>query len=125
MYYLYSVLLALGVLLGSPYWLYKALKEKKYIASFRQRFGSRLPEMALPHQPVWIHAVSVGEVLAAKCLISALQKTQVQSPIILSTITITGQSLAKQEVPGTAAIFYFPFDWNFCVRRFLERFQPR
>lgn len=125
MYYLYSVLLALGVLVGSPYWVYKALKENKYIASFRQRFGWKLPEVVLPHKPVWIHAVSVGEVLAAKCLISALQKTQVQSPIILSTITITGQSLAKQEVPGAAAIFYFPFDWNFCVRRFLERFQPR
>jgi 3-deoxy-D-manno-octulosonic-acid transferase len=125
MYTLYSVLLALGVLVASPFWIYKALKEKKYIASFRQRLGWKLPEVVLAHKPVWIHAVSVGEVLAAKCLISALQKTQVQSPIILSTITITGQSLAKQEVRGAAAIFYFPFDWNFCVQRFLERFQPR
>ena len=125
MYSLYSILLALGVLLGSPYWVYKALKERKYIASFRQRFGWKLPDVVLPHEPVWIHAVSVGEVLAAKCLISALQNTHVRSPIILSTITTSGQSLAKQEVPGAAALFYFPFDWNICVQRFLEKFQPR
>ena len=66
MYFLYSLVLTVSALVGSPYWIYKAIREKKYIANFRQRLGLKLPDAHPGQRPLWIHCVSVGEVLAAK-----------------------------------------------------------
>jgi len=125
MYFLYSLVLTVSALVGSPYWIYKAIREKKYIANFRQRLGLKLPDAHPGQRPLWIHCVSVGEVLAAKPVVLSLQKTRPQLPVVCSTVTLTGQALARKELLPAAAIFYFPFDWNFSVKRFLSRVQPR
>jgi len=124
MYFIYSTLLALGAALSSPYWLIKGIQERKYLATFRQRLGLSLPGMRQGPKPVWIHAVSVGEVLASKPLIKSLKSQHPSVPLAVSTVTVTGQHLARKEFGETARVFYFPFDWDFCVRRFLERIDP-
>ncbi len=126
MYFLYSVLLGIGAVLTSPYWLVKALRERKYLDNVLDRLSlgmAGLPEV--PTRPLWIHAVSVGEVLAAKPLYASLREARPEIPVVVSTVTVTGQALARKEFPQAAAIIYFPFDWDFCVRRFLARLDPR
>ncbi len=126
MYFLYSVLLGIGALLTSPYWVVKALRERKYLGNFRQRLGLGLAGTpAIAPRPLWIHAVSVGEVLAAKPLCARLREARPEIPLVVSTVTVTGQALARKEFPQAAAILYFPFDWDFCIRRFLKRLDPR
>jgi len=124
MHYLYSALLTLAAILGSPYWIYKAVKERKYLKNIRQRLGLVLPEERQFAKPLWIHAVSVGEVLAAKPLFAALRASRPDMSIVVSTVTLTGQALARKELAQAEEIFFFPFDWDFCVRRFLDRLHP-
>lgn len=125
MYFVYSILSAIAAVITGPYWLICGLRQKKYLQNFRQRLGWGIPCLPGDVRPVWLHAVSVGEVLAAKALFAALREAQPAVPIVISTITITGQALARRELAGARAIFYFPFDWRFSVRRFLQRIQPR
>jgi 3-deoxy-D-manno-octulosonic-acid transferase len=66
----------------------------------------------------------VGEVLAAKVFFEALRAERPDLAVAVSTVTPTGQALAKKELPGAVAHFYFPFDWSFCVRRFLRQINP-
>lgn len=124
MYLIYSILLGLGAALTSPYWFIKGIRERKYLVNFRQRLGFCLPAKRQGAKPLWIHAVSVGEVLAAKPLIRSLRSRYPSLPLMVSTVTVTGQNLAEKEFGSNASVLYFPFDWDFCVRRFLVRISP-
>lgn len=122
MFLLYSFLLTVGFILLSPIFL---LKREKYAAGFWQRMGF-LPAFQQDERPVlWLHCVSVGEANAAKPLAAELKKQFPDYCLIVSTTTKTGQTLAQNIFKNTAeAIFYFPFDWKFSVRRALKNFQP-
>ncbi|HKQ08907.1 MAG TPA: 3-deoxy-D-manno-octulosonic acid transferase [Blastocatellia bacterium] len=126
MYLLYSLILTALFVLLLPYFIYQALRHGKYAGSFRERLG-RLPKApgddARP--TVWVHAVSVGEFIAARPLIAALREELAGWRILVSTTTATGQRLARAEQPGHFdAVCYFPFDWSFSVRRALDRVRP-
>jgi 3-deoxy-D-manno-octulosonic-acid transferase len=125
MYFIYSILLGLGAVLTSPYWLVKGVRERKYLANFRRRLGLSLPAHQPGPRPLWIHAVSVGEVLAAKPLVRSLKSRHPSLPLVVSTVTVTGQALAAREFGGVASVVYFPFDWDFSIRRVLARVRPR
>jgi 3-deoxy-D-manno-octulosonic-acid transferase len=73
---------------------------------------------------IWIHAVSVGELLSSVALAKRLKEACPGRPLVVSTTTITGQSLARERLPFADAIFYFPLDWSFCVRRVLLAARP-
>lgn len=125
MYAIYSFLLTLGAVATAPYWIYRAFRERKYLRNFLRRFGTSLPAGPPVDRPVWIHAVSVGEVLAAKPLLTALQASRPALSFIISTVTLTGNALARKELGGASAHVFFPFDWRFCINRYLDRIQPR
>lgn len=125
MYFIYSTLLTLGAIVTLPYWILKGLRERKYLPSFRQRLGFGVPWLAQSVRPVWIHAVSVGEVAAAKPLLEALRHIQPDIPRVVSTVTLTGQAQARKELAGSAELIFFPFDWISSVRRVLDLIQPR
>jgi 3-deoxy-D-manno-octulosonic-acid transferase len=125
MYPFYSLLLTIAAILSSPYWLVRGLRDRKYLQNFRQRLGWKIPRVEIPRRPLWIHAVSVGEVLAAKPLFLAMRAARPDLSIIISTVTLTGQALARKELGSAALVFYFPFDWLFSVRRFLSSLAPR
>jgi 3-deoxy-D-manno-octulosonic-acid transferase len=124
-YTIYSALLLFAFVLSLPFYLWKDRGTGKYRASFRERLG-RVPEaLAGGAEPaVWIHAVSVGEVLAARPLIRALRPRLRGHRIVLSTTTVTGQALARSTVPEADAIFYAPFDWTAPVQRALAAVRP-
>jgi 3-deoxy-D-manno-octulosonic-acid transferase len=126
MYVIYSGLLALALLLGSPWFLYQGLRRRKYFGSLRQRLG-RLPvSFNLDAEPsIWVHAVSVGEVLAARPLMDELRGRYPGFRMFVSTTTVAGQQLARRQLPQADAIFYFPIDFAWVVRRVLDRVRPR
>ena len=126
MYVLYSFFTAILLLLTSPYFLYQALRHQKYVGSLGQRFG-RLPvSLNLDGESsIWLHAVSVGEVLTARPLLADLRRRYPRLKLFVSTTTRTGQELARRDLRDVDGVFYFPFDWGFTVRRALDIVRPR
>lgn len=125
MYFIYSLLLGLAFLILLPRFLFDALRHGKYASGFRQRLGD-VPNLADNTRPIiWVHCVSVGETQAARPLIKGLKEKFPFHDIVISTITRTGQELAQSILAkDAAAIFYFPFDWGWTVRRALNRVRP-
>jgi len=125
MYLLYSLALSLLFLALLPYFLYQALRHGKYAGSLRERLGT-LPAAARSdgRKTIWVHAVSVGEFLAARSLIRRLKHQLPNHRVVVSTATATGQRLARSQTESIDATFYFPFDWRFSVRRALTWIQP-
>lgn len=131
MYALYSLLTAAGMLLLSPYFLLRGLVQRKYLSNLPERLGWRFPRElrretspGVLEGPIWIHAVSVGEVLAVLPLAQQLKEKFPRRRVVVSTTTITGQEIARQRMPFADAVFYFPFDWPGPVKRALAAFQP-
>lgn len=125
MYLLYSALLAAGLLLSLPYWLLEFLRHGKYRDGFAERLG-RVPAR-LASQPdrrsIWVHAVSVGEVLAVSNLVVELRRSFPQRRVVVSTTTATGQKLAREKF-SEDAVFYFPLDFAFAIRPYLRILRP-
>lgn len=126
MYTVYSVLVVVAFVIALPWFAYQALRYKKYVASFGPRMGYLPVSFNVDGDAsIWIHAVSVGEVLTARPLIAALRKRYPSLRIFLSTTTIAGQQLARRSVINVDAVFYFPFDLGFVVRRTLDLVRPK
>jgi 3-deoxy-D-manno-octulosonic-acid transferase len=126
MYSLYSVLVLIAAVLASPWFIYQALRYKKYVGSLGQRLGYLPLSFNMDgDDSIWIHAVSVGEVLTARPLISELKRRYPNLRMFLSTTTMAGQQLARRSVRDVDAVFYFPFDFQFVIRRTLELVRPK
>ncbi len=112
----------------SPIWIWKGLRQGKYLSNLGERLGRSFPGLSkLPAErpgAIWIHAVSVGEVLSGVALAQKLKTAYPQRPLIVSTATQTGQALARDRMKVADAVIYFPFDWAFCVRRALDSVKP-
>jgi 3-deoxy-D-manno-octulosonic-acid transferase len=127
MYFLYNVLLILFTLILSPVILYKLLRQPKYRGGLTQKLGrirKRVRNVIGTSRPIWVHAVSVGEVMAAHPLVRELKKKYPDTKLILSTVTVTGNYTALQRVPEADAVFFFPFDFPWVVRRVIRRINP-
>ncbi len=123
MYLAYSLLLSLGLIVLIPHFLIQALAHGKYIAGFRQRLGSLSPVSGKP--VIWLHCVSVGETQAARPLAQRVKQQFPHHALVVSTITLTGQKLARDVFRTQAeSVFYFPFDWSWSVRRALKTINP-
>ena len=126
MYWVYSALLALWLLVSLPYWVMQMMRHGKYRSGLGERFG-RVPAR-LGQRPtgatIWVHAVSVGEVLAVSGLIGEIQRRFPQHHVVVSTTTDTGQQLARKRF-GEENVFYFPLDFAFAIRPYLESLRPQ
>ena len=126
MHLLYSLVTLLTLVVLSPYFVYQALRHHKYVGSIRQRLGSLPLSLNLDgDDSIWVHAVSVGEVLASRSMIAELRRRYPRLKLYLSTTTLAGQQVARRSVSDVDGVFYFPFDWTFAVRRTLNRVRPR
>jgi 3-deoxy-D-manno-octulosonic-acid transferase len=111
----------------SPYFVYQAIRYKKYIGSLRQRLGFLPISFNIDgDESIWIHAVSVGEALTARALASDLKSRYPRLKLYLSTTTMAGQQVARSSLRHLVdGVFYFPFDWMFTIRRTLNLVKPR
>ena len=126
MYLLYSFLTLVVFVVVSPYFLYQAIRYKKYISSLGQRLGYLPISLNVDgEESIWIHAVSVGEALTARALAADLKARYPRLRLYLSTTTLAGQQVARRSLQHVDAVFYFPFDWAFIVRRTLNIVRPR
>jgi len=125
--FLYSVILGVGMLLSIPYWLFQMLRHGKYRHGLAERLGRLPARLQLPQerQPViWVHAVSVGEVLAVAGLVEELRRRLPHHRIFVSTTTDTGQALARKRF-GETNVFYFPMDFAFAIRPYIRALRPQ
>jgi 3-deoxy-D-manno-octulosonic-acid transferase len=122
MRFLYSAALALFAALAWPYFLVQGLRHGKYLRNFRARWG-RLPDGLPAGGVIWLHAVSMGEVLACPRLVKELKRRMPERRIVVSTITETGFQTAQKRLAADG-FFYCPFDFAFVVRRVLRQLRP-
>ena len=130
----YSFGLLLVLVLGSPWWLFRMATSGKYRHGLAERLGfvpKRIHEGIDGREVVWVHAVSVGELLAASRLIEDLGQRLGRSSgagdgwrVMISTTTRTGQELARQRFRAER-VFYFPLDLGWAVRAWLKALRPR
>ena len=113
------------MVVSTPYWLYQILRHGKYRRGFAERMGkvpARLGSLEGP-PVIWIHAVSLGEVLAVSGLVGQLRKAFPEHRILISTTTDTGQDLARKQF-GEGNVFYFPMDFASAIRPYLQALKP-
>jgi 3-deoxy-D-manno-octulosonic-acid transferase len=128
MYILYSLLLAVALLISLPWWVVQVLRLGKYRAGLKERLGV-VPQRVRGHasdsgaRSIWIHAVSVGEVLAVSHLVAELERAGPARRIFISTTTTTGQNLARQRF-GADRVFFMPLDFGFALRPYLKVLRP-
>jgi 3-deoxy-D-manno-octulosonic-acid transferase len=123
----YSLALLLVLVAGAPWWLLRMATSGKYREGLGERLGrvpARIRAWLTGVPVIWVHAVSVGEVLAASRLIEELSQRLPDWQIVVSTTTRTGQKLARERF-GAHRVFYFPLDFAFAVRAWLRVLRPQ
>lgn len=123
MYALYSVALALALLASAPYYLWKGRGSGRYLRTLGERLGGPPALLATGERSIWIHAVSVGEVLVARGLVEELKARFPSRRVVVSTTTATGNAIARSALAADA-VFYNPLDLRWSVRRTLAALNP-
>jgi 3-deoxy-D-manno-octulosonic-acid transferase len=125
MYLAYGLLSAIALVAMFPWLAWRSWRHGKYRHAWRERFGSLPAALAGgDRRTLWLHAVSVGEVLSAVPLVEAFQRAYPDWRVVVSTTTRTGRDMARARLAGAAGVFYFPLDFAWIVRRVLRHIRP-
>ncbi|MDO8489707.1 MAG: 3-deoxy-D-manno-octulosonic acid transferase [Candidatus Omnitrophota bacterium] len=119
MFIIYNLVFLIFALLYLPLYLLKG----KFHQGFSRRVGI-LPANLDLDRPIWVHAVSVGEVISIKELVTQLRKIYPQKKIVISTVTATGNKIARGLVNKEDFLTYLPLDFSFIISRVLKRINP-
>jgi 3-deoxy-D-manno-octulosonic-acid transferase len=122
--FLYNLALLAALALSAPWWLFRMATTHKYREGLLERLGLIRPKLSRERPVIWVHAVSVGEVLAVSRLVKTLDAALPEYMIVVSTTTRTGQALARERF-GANRVFYCPLDLPWAVRAVLIALQPR
>jgi 3-deoxy-D-manno-octulosonic-acid transferase len=125
--FFYNVALLAALVAGAPWWLWQMATTQKYREGLAERLGrvpSTLAGSGREFPIIWLHAVSVGEVLAASRLVGDLDRVFPRFNLVISTTTRTGQALARERF-GSNCVFYCPLDLPWAVRAYLNALKPR
>ena len=125
--FFYNLALLVALVAGAPWWLWRMATTQKYREGIAARLG-RVPAWlkrgAGERPALWLHAVSVGEVLAVSRLVGELDRAFPRYRLVISTTTRTGQALARERF-GADRVFYCPLDLPWAVRAYLKALRPR
>lgn len=108
------------------YFFSRVVGDRRYLGTLGERLGFLPPDIRRKGTDVvWLHAVSVGEVISSVRLVLELRRLQPDLSVYVSTATLAGRSVAKQKLEGVASgVFFAPLDYTFAVRRVLRRLRP-
>lgn len=124
MYFIYNLFIYFFFPLILPYLILKSIKRKSTLSGISERFGF-YPDISIGNKKViWIHSVSVGEVIASIPLVLELKKRYPDYSLIMSTVTETGRTTAINKIPFLNAVVYFPFDLHFFVKNAINKIKP-
>jgi 3-deoxy-D-manno-octulosonic-acid transferase len=118
-----DLLYLLAAIAYCPKIIYRAVKHKRYRTGWNQRFG-KISRRSPTKKCIWLHAVSVGEVNAARTIIDELEKKFRDFEIVISTTTDTGFARAKKLFSQNLYVSYFPFDFSWIMQRAFNNIQP-
>lgn len=121
MRFLYNVLTYFLLLPYTVYWLVRAVASKSYRNKLGQRFGTSYPKI---ERCIWIHAVSVGEVVAASPLVRALRQRYPQHPLLVTTVTPTGAARVAALFGDDVHHCYIPFEMPVAINSFFASVNP-
>lgn len=108
-----------------PFFVPFCLLTGRRLAGLRQRFGLFNPSYVWKHQKrLWFHAASVGEVQAAKAIISVLRQAETRTDIIITTVTEQGYQAARRQLGHEALCLYAPIDLPWVIERFIRKLRP-
>jgi 3-deoxy-D-manno-octulosonic-acid transferase len=108
------------------YFLYRCARDPRYLRHFPERLGGQpISSPATAPGGIWLHAVSVGEVISCAAALRELRELAPSLPLYVSMGTVAGREVAKEKLHGLAdRVFYAPIDYAFAVRRVLRRIRP-
>jgi 3-deoxy-D-manno-octulosonic-acid transferase len=120
MFQIYNILSFIALVIYFPLLLFKKGPENKSVF-LRERLGLS----GYTNADLWFHAVSVGEVKASMRFLQALKKEYPDIKIVLSTITYTGQKIARESFSGAERVMYMPWDTGLCISRAVRNIRPK
>jgi len=120
MFLLYNLLSSVALLVYLPWLLFKKGHEER-LRYLKERLGLS----PYTNTDIWIHAVSLGEVVASLPFLRLLKKELPQIKVVLSTTTYTGQKVAREKFPEAERIMYMPWDSGLCVGRAVRLLRPK
>ena len=115
--------LLVPIILCKLWW--RGIKVPAYRLRWRERLGFALPDKVFNAQPIWVHAVSVGETLAIVPLVKLIQARHPNVPIVMTTMTVTGAERVKATFGDSVTHYYCPYDIPCALSRFIEKVNPR
>lgn len=124
---IYNIAGILLVILAMPVFLVRAMRENGFVERMKQSFGFLPPEAVQAvarKQCIWVHAASVGEIVAASPLIKEFRLEFPDRPILVSVVTSSGYEMAKRIVKDADSIIYFPLDLAWLSSGVVKRIMP-
>ena len=125
---LYDILAVLLIALATPVFIYRTIREKGFAERLRQSFGF-LPEAELAKVAgkncIWLHAASVGEIVATSPIVKEIRREMPDIPILISSVTDSGYVMGKRIIPDADAIIFFPLDLPWLCQRVVARVRPQ
>lgn len=119
MFIIYDLIILISVLIYLPVYLFK----KKFHPGFEARLGI-LPKQLELDNPIWIHAVSVGEAMSARNLVRELRAAYPDKKFFITTVTPTGNKIASSIAKENDFVSYFPLDLSFIVKKVVDKIRP-
>jgi 3-deoxy-D-manno-octulosonic-acid transferase len=127
MMFIYNFIFVVFFILGSPYFVYKLIRSDKWREGLRMRlgfYGTEVSRKLTGKKTIWIHAASVGEVKAVLLIIKKIQERFPKFHIVLTTVTRTGNKIARSAIGSTGTVLYFPLDFFFSVSSAIRVIHP-
>lgn len=122
---LYNAVFILAAILAVPLFIVHILTRPKRRKTVIERLGIRTPALTRPERPVWVHALSVGEVLSSVPLVKTLRKKYPGRPLVFSVSTLTGHGVAETAMgKDIDMLFYFPYDFAWSIRKTMRKVNP-